>query len=68
MEYTLTAELGSKKKTKKFAEVSDEAASFAAIGFIMDAAYKDQSGPWALGRITLIDADGSLVREPMEAK
>ena len=65
--YTLTAELGSVKSTRTFEQVSDAAAMFEAIGFIMDEAHLHQKGPWAIGRIVLANSKGKVLHE-MESK
>jgi hypothetical protein len=65
--YTLTAELGSVTSTRTFTQVSDEAATFEAIGFIMDEAHLQQTGPWAKGKIVLMNSRGKVLQE-MAAK
>jgi len=65
--YTLTAELGSVKSTRTFEQVSDEAATFDAINFIMDEAHLKQNGPWAKGHIMLVNSKGEVLQK-MEAK
>lgn len=65
--YTLTAELGSVKATRTFTQVNDDAATFEAINFIMDEAHLAKNGPWALGRIVLMNQRGKVLQE-MEAK
>jgi hypothetical protein len=65
--YTLTAELGSVKSTRTFQQVGDDAATFEAIGFIMDEAHLHQNSPWAIGRIVLANSKGKVLHE-MESK
>jgi hypothetical protein len=65
--YTLTAELGSVTSTRTFEQVSDEAATFDAINFIMDEAHLKQTGPWAKGKIVLMNSRGKVLQE-MAAK
>jgi hypothetical protein len=66
-QYTLTAELGSVTSTRTFEQINDAAATFEAIHFIMDEANTHQSGPWAKGRIVLMDPRGRILQE-MDAK
>jgi hypothetical protein len=40
---------------------NDEDATMDAIGVIMDNAYSDKEGPWAVGAITLIDPNGNVI-------
>lgn len=68
MQYTLTAELNGKSETLKFVAEDDADATVTAINYVMDSAYKKQRSAWAIGRITLVDANGVDVQEPMEAK
>jgi len=67
MDYKLTATLENKVATRGIMAVDDADATFAAINYIMDAAYKNQTGPWALGKIALTNENGELIQE-MEAK
>lgn len=65
--YKLTAALGSVKRTKTIHAYDQMDATMQAIHHIMDAAYKDQQGPWALGSIILMDPEGVAVHT-MDAK
>ena len=66
-QYTLTASLEDDfDYTAVFAE-SDNEATLAAIGEIMDKAHRNKQGPWALGEIKLLGPSGDLLRE-MPAK
>jgi hypothetical protein len=65
--YTLTAELGSITSTRTFEQVNDAAATLQAIDFIMDEAHLQQTGPWAKGRIVLMNSRGKVLQE-MDAK
>ena len=59
--YQLTAMLNSKGEDYLFEASSDDAATMDAIGVIMDNAYADKTGPWALGAITLTDPEGNVI-------
>ncbi len=60
--YQLTATLGSGRDVAYVFEASsDEEATMAAVGVVMDNAYADKSGPWAKGAITLIDPTGNVL-------
>ena len=65
--YTLTAELGDLLATNQLGAYSDEEATSYAIHVIMENAYEDKSGPWALGAITLTGPEGNVIHT-MEAK
>lgn len=65
--YTLTAELGSVTSTRTFEQVNDAGAVFDAISFIMDEAHQQQTGPWAKGKIVLMNSRGKVLQE-MDAK
>jgi len=65
--YTLTAELGSITSVRTFEQVNDKGAVFDAINFIMDEAHLQQSGPWAKGKIVLMNSRGKVLQE-MDAK
>ena len=66
MTYTLTAELGSAKASRKFEASNPIDARFKAIDIILDLAHKKYN-EWALGKITLTDKDGNILAE-MEKK
>lgn len=65
--YKLTAHLGRDMRTKTIHADSKMDATFQAIAHIMDAAHKDQDGPWANGQIFLEDPQG-FVFHSMDAK
>jgi hypothetical protein len=65
--YTLTAELGSVTSTRTFEQANDAGAVFDAINFIMDEAHLQQTGPWAKGKIVLMNSRGKVLQE-MDAK
>lgn len=66
MEYLLTARLGDEVESVTIDAADDGGASLDALPIIMDNAHDDQTGPWALGEITLIGPNGLVNR--MEAK
>lgn len=66
MQYRLTAELNGKKSTVSLDTTEDDAI-FDAVNIIMDRAYADKTGPWAVGAIELIDPAGNVIQS-MEAK
>ena len=65
--YLLSAELDEKVEMKMLAAEDAEQAMMEAIPIILDYAFQDQTGPWAIGRILLTDNGGNVVAE-MEAK
>lgn len=65
--YKVTAILGRDRRTKTIHADSQMDATFQAIAHIMDAAHKEQDGPWALGTILLEDSDGMTIHT-MDAK
>ena len=65
--YQLTATLENRAHAKWIDARDDADAMMESISYIMDKAHKDQLGPWAKGRIELVDGFGSVV-ETMEAK
>lgn len=67
MSYTLEAVLDTTIAEVILDATSDEEAVMDAIGVIMDNAYADKSGPWALGEITLTDPAGNILQS-MAAK
>ena len=67
MSYTLEAVLDTTITEVILDATSDEEAVMDAIGVIMDNAYADKSGPWALGKITLTDPSGNILQS-MAAK
>jgi len=65
--YLLSADLDGKVEMKMLAAEDAEQAMMEAIPMILDYAFQDQTGPWAIGRILLTDNGGNVVAE-MEAK
>ena len=65
--YTLTASLGEDFRISPVFADNDTEATFTAIGEIMDKAYQNKDGIWALGNIKLLSPSGELLRE-MPAK
>ena len=65
--YTLTATLNGNTNRKTIHSGDDAGAMFQAITHILDAAYKNKQGAWAIGYIKLVDSQGNLVAE-MEEK
>lgn len=65
--YTVTAILGRDRRTKTIHADSQVDATFQAMAHIMDAAYKEQDGPWANGHILLEDENGFTIHT-MDAK
>ena len=67
MSYTLEAVLDTTIAEVILDSESDEQAVLDAIEVIMDNAYADKSGPWAVGEITLTDPAGNILQS-MAAK
>jgi hypothetical protein len=65
--YTLTAESNTDTIILKIDSPSDEQAVMEAINIIMDNAYDDKAGAWAIGAITLTDEHGYILQS-MESK
>ncbi len=66
--YQLTATIDSNNdEAYVFEASSDDEATMTAIGYIMDTAYADKTGPWAKGAITLADPEGNVIHT-MDAK
>ena len=66
--YILTATLGSvSEQVELVGHPDDDSATMEAIFIIMDNAYEDKTGPWALGSITLADTAGNVI-QTMAAK
>lgn len=65
--YLLSADLDEQVEMKMLAANDAEEAMMQAIALILDYAFEDQSGPWAVGHILLTDEGGNVVAE-MEAK
>ena len=65
--YLLSADLDEKVEMKMLAAEDAEQAMMEAIPLILDYAFQDQTGPWAVGHILLTDNGGNVVAE-MEAK
>ncbi len=66
--YTLTASVWNQKPlTRDFSALDDAEAMMDSIPYIMDKAFKDKKGPWAVGHIELRDQDFNLVHH-MDAK
>lgn len=65
--YLLSADLDERVEMKMLAAEDAEQAMMEAITLILDYAFEDQTGPWAIGRILLTDNGGNVVAE-MEAK
>jgi len=59
-DYTLKAQLGSAKVSRKFEASDDADAQFKAISLVLDLAHK-KTNEWALGKITLSDPLGNVV-------
>lgn len=57
MIYTLVATLGNRVQKETFSASDDMEATMNAISIIMDEAYADNRGPWAIGEITLANND-----------
>ena len=66
-EYTLTAESNTDTIILKLEAPSDAEAMMEAVNIIMDKAYDDKAGAWAMGAITLTDKHGSVI-QTMESK
>ena len=65
--YKLTAEDAESNVIYYFDAPSDDQAVMEAIHTILDKSYEDNSGPWALGAITLTDQNGNVLQS-MDAK
>ena len=65
--YKLTAANDSDHIIHYFDASSDDQAMMEAIHTIMDKAYEDKAGPWAIGAITLTDQNGNVLQS-MDAK
>jgi hypothetical protein len=66
--HTLEATLHGKTETVTMDGMPDDfAATMYAVDIIMDKAYADKTGPWALGAITLKAPDGEVIHT-MDAK
>lgn len=65
--YLLSADLDERVEMKMLAAEDAEQAMMEAIPLILDYAFEDQTGPWAVGHILLTDQGGNVVAE-MEAK
>lgn len=65
--YLLSADLDELTEMKLLAAEDVEQAMMQAIPMILDFAFQDQTGPWAVGHIRLSDESGNVVAE-MEAK
>ena len=61
--YTLTATLNRNTNRKAIWAKDESSAMMEAITYIMDKAYKNQTGSWAKGAIKLVDSEGNLVAE-----
>lgn len=66
MQYKLTAE-NSDERIVHYFDTTEDDAIFDAVNIIMDRAYADKTGPWAVGAIELIDPAGNVIQS-MEAK
>jgi len=58
--YTVTAQLGSAKASRKFEASDDTDAHFKAMELVLDLAH-EKTNEWALGKITLSDPLGNVV-------
>lgn len=67
MSYKVEAALGNTIEEVILESMSDDRAVIEAIDVIMDNAYADKSGPWAIGEITLTDPAGNVLQS-MAAK
>jgi|DEB0MinimDraft_3_1074331.scaffolds.fasta_scaffold372701_2 hypothetical protein len=65
--YEIHATLGRQISGVTFSAPSDDQAIMEAVDIIMDRAYDDKSGPWALGSIALTNSQGETL-QTMEAK
>ena len=65
--YEIHATLGSRISGVTFSASSDDQAILEAVDIIMDRAYDDKTGPWAMGAISLVNSDGEVLQS-MEAK
>lgn len=65
--YLLSANLDDLTEMKLLSAEDAEQAMLEAIPMILDYAFQDQTGPWAVGHILLTDNGGNVVAE-MEAK
>jgi hypothetical protein len=66
-QYTLTAEVELVTCRRTFTANDDASATFDAIAFILDEASASKNGPWAKGRIKLMNSRGKVLQE-MDAK
>lgn len=66
--YRLEAVLDDRVETIHIKDtLTEDEATMEAMWAIMDEAYEDNSGPWALGAITLTDSEGNVLQS-MDAK
>lgn len=65
--YLLSADLDERVEMKMLAAEDAEQAMMEAIPLILDYAFADKTGPWAVGHILLTDEGGNVVAE-MDAK
>lgn len=65
--YTLTAEHHGKRYVRPIYGDDSTDATIGAVMEIMSLAYEDKEGPWAKGRILLLDPEGEVLHE-MPAK
>ncbi len=65
--YKLEAVLGDRVETIHLKSFEDSEAIGDAIHVILDEAYEDKTGPWAMGAITLTSPDGEII-QTMDAK
>ena len=66
--YKLEAKLGDRVAVIRIkSTLTEDEATMEAMWAIMDEAYEDNSGPWALGAITLTDSEGNVLQS-MDAK
>jgi hypothetical protein len=65
--YLLSANLNELTEMKLLAAEDAEQAMMQAIPMILDFAFEDKTGPWAVGHVRLSDESGNVVAE-MEAK
>lgn len=67
MRYTLTAKLGYRTRSAKITARDSFDATMQAIDIVLDRAARIPTGAWALGRIELKDAYGTIIHS-MDAK
>ena len=65
--YEIHATLGNQISGVTFSAPSDDEAIIEAVNIIMDRAYDDKSGPWAVGSVALTNSEGEIL-QTMEAK